>query len=125
MPDRRAGCHLHHHHPDMISHLQAAQAQEKLHGNDSDNEDINRWISELAWRDFYRHVLVDKPKLIEHKAYKEDADNKVNWSYDKDDFAAWCAGKTGVPLVDAAMRCLNATGFMHNRLRMVTAMFLT
>ena len=108
-----------------LCYLQAAQAQEKLHGNDSDNEDINRWISELAWRDFYRHVLVDKPKLIEHKAYKEDADNKVNWSYDKDDFAAWCAGKTGVPLVDAAMRCLNATGFMHNRLRMVTAMFLT
>jgi deoxyribodipyrimidine photo-lyase len=108
-----------------LCYLQAAQAQEKLHGNHSDNEDINRWISELAWRDFYRHVLVDKPKLIEHKAYKEDADNKVNWSYDKDDFAAWCAGKTGVPLVDAAMRCLNATGFMHNRLRMVTAMFLT
>lgn len=108
-----------------LCYLQAAQAQEKLHGNDSDNEDINRWISELAWRDFYRHVLVDKPKLIEHKAYKEDADDKVNWSYDKDDFAAWCAGKTGVPLVDAAMRCLNATGFMHNRLRMVTAMFLT
>ena len=108
-----------------LCYLQAAQAQEKLHSNDSDNEDINRWISELAWRDFYRHVLVDKPKLIEHKAYKEDADNKVNWSYDKDDFAAWCAGKTGVPLVDAAMRCLNATGFMHNRLRMVTAMFLT
>lgn len=108
-----------------LCYLQAAQAQEKLHGNDSDNEDINRWISELAWRDFYRHVLVDKPKLIEHKAYKEDVDDKVNWSYDKDDFAAWCAGKTGVPLVDAAMRCLNATGFMHNRLRMVTAMFLT
>ena len=108
-----------------LCYLQAAQAQEKLHGNDSDNEDINRWISELAWRDFYRHVLVDKPKLIEHKAYKEDADDKINWSYDKDDFAAWCAGKTGVPLVDAAMRCLNATGFMHNRLRMVTAMFLT
>ncbi len=108
-----------------LCYLQAAQAQEKLHSNDSDNEDINRWISELAWRDFYRHVLVDKPKLIEHKAYKEDADDKINWSHDKDDFAAWCAGKTGVPLVDAAMRCLNATGFMHNRLRMVTAMFLT
>lgn len=106
-------------------YIEAVKAQEKLHGNDSDNEDINRWISELAWRDFYRHVLVDKPKLIEHKAYKEDADNKVDWSYDKADFEAWCAGKTGVPLVDAAMRCLNATGFMHNRLRMVTAMFLT
>ncbi|MES1965420.1 deoxyribodipyrimidine photo-lyase [Psychrobacter sp. AH5] len=106
-------------------YLQAVQAQEKLHGNDSDNEDINRWISELAWRDFYRHVLVDKPELIRHQAYKDEMDKSINWSYDKDDFAAWCAGMTGVPLVDAAMRCLNATGFMHNRLRMVTAMFLT
>ena len=106
-------------------YIEAAKAQEKLHGNDGDNEDINRWISELAWRDFYRHVLVNKPRLVQHHAYKEDVDKKVNWSYDEEDFSAWCAGKTGVPLVDAAMRCLNATGFMHNRLRMVTAMFLT
>lgn len=106
-------------------YLQASKAQEKLHGNDGDNEDINRWISELAWRDFYRHVLVDKPNLIRHKAYKEDTDTKVSWSYDEDDFKSWYTGMTGVPLVDAAMRCLNATGFMHNRLRMVTAMFLT
>ncbi|WP_350657383.1 FAD-binding domain-containing protein [Psychrobacter sp. S1-30-MNA-CIBAN-0213] len=120
-----------------LCYLQASKAQEKLHGNDSDtfndsdnsdnsdNNDINRWISELAWRDFYRHVLVDKPALIRHKAYKEETDTKINWSYDNDDFYAWCTGMTGVPLVDAAMRCLNATGFMHNRLRMVTAMFLT
>ncbi|MGO2278765.1 cryptochrome/photolyase family protein [Psychrobacter sp. AOP7-D1-21] len=108
-----------------LCYLQASKAQEKLHGNDGDNEDINRWISELAWRDFYRHVLVEKPNLIRHKAYKEDTDTKVSWSYDEDDFETWCTGKTGVPLVDAAMRCLNATGFMHNRLRMVTAMFLT
>ena len=108
-----------------LCYLQASLAQEKLHGNDGDNEDINRWISELAWRDFYRHVLVDKPALIRHKAYKEETDKKIDWSYDKDDLEAWCTGKTGVPLVDAAMRSLNATGFMHNRLRMVTAMFLT
>ena len=91
----------------------------------SDNNDINRWISELAWRDFYRHVLDYKPELIRHQAYKHETDSKINWSYNKDDFTVWCQGKTGVPLVDAAMRCLNATGFMHNRLRMVTAMFLT
>lgn len=111
--------------------MQASKAQEKLHSNDSDtfndsdNNDINRWISELAWRDFYRHVIVDKPTLIRHKAYKEETDSKIHWSYNEDDFEAWYTGKTGVPLVDAAMRCLNATGFMHNRLRMVTAMFLT
>ena len=106
-------------------YMEAVKAQEKLHGIDNDNEDINRWISELAWRDFYRHVLVNKPRLVQHHAYKEDIDKKVDWSYDKENFVAWCVGKTGVPLVDAAMRCLNATGFMHNRLRMVTAMFLT
>lgn len=108
-----------------VCYLQAAKAQDKLHGNDGDNDDINRWISELAWRDFYRHVLSDKPELIRHKAYKEDVDKTIDWSYNEEDFAAWRMGKTGVPLVDAAMRCLNATGFMHNRLRMVTAMFLT
>ncbi|PKG35882.1 cryptochrome/photolyase family protein [Psychrobacter sp. Sarcosine-3u-12] len=110
-----------------LCYLQAAKAQEQeqLHGNNGDNEDINRWISELAWRDFYRHVLADKPELIQHQAYKHETDIKINWSYNEDDFDAWCTGRTGVPLVDAAMRCLNATGFMHNRLRMVTAMFLT
>ncbi|TXD96512.1 deoxyribodipyrimidine photo-lyase [Psychrobacter frigidicola] len=100
------------------------QATKALQDN-SDNKDINRWISELAWRDFYRHVLADKPALIRHQAYKDDMDKSINWSYNQDDFDAWCVGQTGVPLVDAAMRCLNATGFMHNRLRMVTAMFLT
>lgn len=120
-----------------LCYLQATKALEKLQDNDSDNfnsadgfdksdnNDINHWISELAWRDFYRHVLVDKPNLICHKAYKEETDSKIHWSYNEEDFKAWCAGMTGVPLVDAAMRCLNATGFMHNRLRMVTAMFLT
>ena len=114
-----------------LCYLQASKALGELHGNDVNNfdsfnnSDINRWISELAWRDFYRHVLVEKPALIRHQAYKHETDTKINWSYNQDDFAAWCEGKTGVPLVDAAMRCLNTTGFMHNRLRMVTAMFLT
>ena len=108
-----------------LCYLQAHKAQEKLHGNDGDNDDINRWISELAWRDFYRHVLVEKPALIRHRAYKDETDKNINWSSNDDDFAAWCKGETGVPLVDAAMQSLNATGFMHNRLRMVTAMFLT
>ena len=117
-----------------LCYLQATKALGELHGNESDsfdnfdntdNSDINRWISELAWRDFYRHVLDYKPELIRHQAYKHETDIKVNWSYNQQDFNAWCEGKTGVPLVDAAMRCLNATGFMHNRLRMVTAMFLT
>lgn len=114
-----------------LCYLQATKALGELHRNDgdnfdsADNNDINRWISELAWRDFYRHVLDYKPELIRHQAYKHKTDKKINWSYDEESFAAWREGKTGVPLVDASMRCLNTTGFMHNRLRMVTAMFLT
>ncbi len=93
--------------------------------NNAKEKDIYRWISELAWRDFYRHVLVTRADLIKHQAYLIDVDKKVTWSYDKADFSKWCHGKTGVPIVDSAMRCLNATGFMHNRLRMIVAMFLT
>ena len=88
-------------------------------------QDIQRWISELAWRDFYRHVIADRPDIVKGTAFNKVADTKVNWSYDEQDFSRWCQGQTGVPLIDAAMRCLNQTGFMHNRLRMVTAMFLT
>ena len=87
--------------------------------------DIQRWISELAWRDFYRHVIAARPDIVRHQAYKRATDQKINWSYDESAFKRWCEGRTGVPLIDAAMRCLNLTGFMHNRLRMVTAMFLT
>ena len=88
-------------------------------------QDIQRWISELAWRDFYRHVIADRPDIVKGTAFNKVADTKVHWSYDEQDFNRWCQGQTGVPLIDAAMRCLNQTGFMHNRLRMVTAMFLT
>ena len=91
----------------------------------SAEQDIQRWISELAWRDFYRHVIADRPDIVKGTAFNKVADTKVHWSYDEQDFNRWCQGQTGVPLIDAAMRCLNQTGFMHNRLRMVTAMFLT
>ena len=70
-----------------LCYLQATKALGKLHGNDGDNfdsgdnNDINRWISELAWRDFYRHVLDYKPELIRHHAYKYETDKKINWSY--------------------------------------------
>ena len=107
-------------------YLAAIAHLERTRGNkDSDETDITRWCSELAWRDFYRHVLCDRPELIRHEAYNQKLDKAISWSNDEDNFTAWCSGRTGVPLVDAAMRCLNATGFMHNRLRMVVAMFLT
>lgn len=85
----------------------------------------NCWISELCWREFYRHIIVEWPRIVQHHAFNEVTDKKVTWNYDHADFDKWCKGETGVPIIDAAMRCLNATGFMHNRLRMVVAMFLT
>jgi deoxyribodipyrimidine photo-lyase len=83
----------------------------------------DQWIAELIWREFYRHVLVAFPRVCMGRAFKSETD-RIRWRYDEGEFAAWCEGRTGYPIVDAAMRCLNATGWMHNRLRMVAAMFL-
>ncbi|TWU57647.1 deoxyribodipyrimidine photo-lyase [Rubripirellula reticaptiva] len=82
------------------------------------------WVSELTWRDFYTDVMVNAPRVSMHQPFKRST-NKIRWRDDPDDFAAWCEGRTGYPIVDAGMRQLNQTGWMHNRLRMVTAMFLT
>lgn len=81
------------------------------------------WLSELIWRDFYAHVLHHNPHVVDH-SFKAEYD-AIRWSTDKTLFAAWCSGQTGYPIVDAAMRQLNQTGYMHNRLRMVAASFLT
>ncbi len=82
------------------------------------------WVSELAWRDFYQHVLVGFRRVSMGRAFKPETE-RVRWLRDPDGFARWCEGRTGYPIVDAAMRQLRATGWMHNRMRMVTAMFLT
>ena len=82
------------------------------------------WISELTWRDFYTHVLVNVPRVSMNQPFKLKT-KKLNWRDDLSDFNKWCTGQTGYPIVDAGMRQLNRTGWMHNRLRMVTAMFLT
>ncbi|WP_051216227.1 deoxyribodipyrimidine photo-lyase [Ferrimonas futtsuensis] len=82
------------------------------------------WVNELAWRDFYRHLLVAWPKLSKGENFNALAD-KVHWENNDLAFEAWCQGRTGFPLVDAAMKQLTQTGWMHNRLRMVTASFLT
>lgn len=87
-------------------------------------KDIYRFISELCWRDFYADVAFVRPDIVKGGAFLA-LDKAVAWRYDKTDFKMWCQGQTGVPLVDASMRCLNATGFLHNRLRMVVAMYLT
>ncbi len=91
---------------------------------DSGNEGITTWINEFIWRDFYQHVAVDFPRVCKFKAMQSHTD-AFPWRYDKKIFAAWCTGETGIPIVDAAMRQLKETGWMHNRLRMVVAMFLS
>lgn len=88
------------------------------------NAGAHCWISELIWREFYQHVVVDFPQVCKRKAMQAYTE-AFPWSRNQNFFSAWCQGKTGIPIVDAAMRQLNATGWMHNRLRMVVAMFLT
>lgn len=85
---------------------------------------IGCWVNELLWREFYWHVLAQFPRVSMSKPLRSETE-RVYWRHDADDFALWCAAKTGFPLVDAALRQLQQTGWMHNRLRMVTAMFLS
>jgi len=85
---------------------------------------LDCWINELIWRDFYINILYEFPRISKHKAFKVETE-ALSWRESEADFLAWCEGRTGIPLVDAAMRQLNQTGWMHNRLRMVCAMFLT
>jgi deoxyribodipyrimidine photo-lyase len=80
------------------------------------------WLSELIWRDFFMQILWHYPH-VQKQSFRPEYD-KIKWRKSKKDFEAWCEGRTGYPLVDAGMRELNATGLMHNRVRMVTASFL-
>ena len=90
------------------------------------SEGASVWLSELIWRDFYAQILANFPHVTE-RCFKPDYD-AIHWDHGphgKALFAAWCEGRTGYPLVDAAMAQINQTGYMHNRLRMVVASFLT
>jgi len=85
---------------------------------------IDNWINELVWREFYRHLIVAYPELCKHRSFRADYED-IPWRDSDKDFERWCKGETGYPMVDAAMKQLLEQGWMHNRLRMVTAMFLT
>lgn len=80
------------------------------------------WLDELIWREFFKMILYHFPH-VENRSFREKYD-RIIWRNNKDEFKKWCAGQTGYPMVDAGMRELNETGFMHNRVRMVTASFL-
>lgn len=81
------------------------------------------FLNELIWRDFYQMILWHFPQVISH-SFKPEYDH-IPWRNDEREFDAWCRGQTGYPIVDAGMRQLNATGYMHNRVRMIVASFLT
>lgn len=81
------------------------------------------FLKELIWRDFYQMILWHFPQVVT-RSFKPEYDN-IHWRNNEKEFAAWCSGQTGYPIVDAGMRELNETGFMHNRLRMITASFLS
>lgn len=81
------------------------------------------WVNEIIWRDFYMMILYHFPHVVNH-AFKKEYE-KLKWRHAEKDFEKWCNGQTGYPIVDAGMRQLNETGFMHNRVRMITASFLT
>lgn len=100
------------------------------HGTVSIRAKMNRAIvlnddtffKELIWRDFYSNVLQEFPRVV-NESYRKEYDT-IPWVNDEAQFKQWCEGKTGVPLVDAGMRQLNAIGWMHNRVRMITASYL-
>lgn len=81
------------------------------------------YLNELIWREFYMMILYHNPHVV-NKAFKPQYD-QIRWRTDEEDFKKWCDGKTGYPIVDAGMRELNSTGYMHNRVRMIVASFLT
>jgi len=81
------------------------------------------FFRELIWRDFYSNILQAFPRVVD-ESYRSEYDT-IPWINDEEQFKAWCEGKTGVPLVDAGMRQLNAIGWMHNRVRMITSSYLT
>lgn len=80
------------------------------------------WLNELIWREFFMQILYHYPKVVNH-SFKAKYDF-IQWRNDEQEFALWCQGKTGYPIVDAGMRQLNETGYMHNRVRMIVASFL-
>ncbi|MDN7138640.1 deoxyribodipyrimidine photo-lyase [Pseudidiomarina sp. 1ASP75-14] len=87
------------------------------------NEGARTWLSELAWREFYQHLMAAVPRLSQGKAFQPHTE-AFAWRDSEADFQAWCEGRTGFPIVDAGMRQLQKEGWMHNRVRMIVANFL-
>ena len=91
---------------------------------DSGEKGVTKWIDEIVWREFYKNIMFSFSRVSKGKPFQEYT-NKIKWRFNKEEYEAWKNGKTGFPLIDAAMRQLKTEGWMHNRLRMVVAMFFT
>ncbi len=91
---------------------------------DSGEKGIVKWIDEIIWREFYKNIMYSFPKVSMGKPF-QDYTNNIKWRFKECEFNAWCNGKTGFPIIDSAMMQLKTEGWMHNRLRMVVAMFFT
>ena len=108
----------------VLSGKQCLIAVRQHQGMGGNQEGLATWANEIAWRDFYINILYHYPRVSMHRAFKPETE-ALQWNTPGEKFEAWKGGSTGIPIVDAAMRQLNQTGWMHNRLRMITAMFLT
>ena len=102
----------------VVTALQAADSASSA----AARQGAEAWLNELIWREFYVSILAAFPG-VRRQAFRADL-RRIPWSNDRADFEAWCVGRTGYPIVDAAMRQLTATGWMHNRARMIVASFL-
>lgn len=107
----------------VLSPRQCLHRLLKQHPRGLEDGKVFVWLNELIWREFYRHLLVAYPSLCRHQPFTRWT-RGVKWRDDAAGLKAWQQGKTGYPIVDAAMRQLNTLGWMHNRLRMITASFL-
>lgn len=107
----------------VLSPRQCLHRLLKQHPRGLEDQQVFVWLNELIWREFYRHLLVAWPSLCRHQPFTRWT-RGVKWRDDQQGLLAWQQGKTGYPIVDAAMRQLNSLGWMHNRLRMITASFL-
>ena len=103
--------------------IRAAQVANSTKKLDAGSQGIQTWISEVAWRDFYKHVLAHWPYVCMGKAFKYEYSD-IEWEYNDEHFRLWTEGKTGFPIVDAAMRQVAGMSYMHNRCRMIVASFL-
>jgi deoxyribodipyrimidine photo-lyase len=110
----------------IISHKKCILEALKLNNFEfsSGKVGISKWIDEIIWREFYKNIMFSFPKVSKGQPFQGYSKN-IQWRYDEGEFNAWKEGKTGFPIVDAAMRQLLHEGWMHNRLRMVVAMFFT